>query len=211
MKMFRVLLFVFALTLSAHAQQNFVANLTTGQEPSGVTLTNSSTGLPRPTPFGTATFTLNASMTQLTMTVTINNIDVNGSQTPNDTNDNLGNAHIHGGAPAGMNAGVVWGFFGNPFNNNNPGDANFGLVPFSSGVGGTFTMTWDQPEGNAGQTLTSQLNNLFNGLCYINFHTTQNTGGEIRGQIVIPEPSTIALLGVAALGLGGMVWRRRRN
>ena len=56
-------------------------------------------------------------------------------------------------------------------------------------------------------TLTAQLNNLLNGLCYINFHTMQNGGGEIRGQIV-PEPSTMILLGAGLAAAG--IWKRRR-
>ena len=47
---------------------------------------------------------------------------------------------------------------------------------------------------------------LLNGRYYVNIHTTQNGGGEIRGNIVIPEPSH-ALLGLLSLGL---LARRRR-
>jgi len=115
----------------------------------------------------------------MTMTATISNIDVGNSQTP-DTNDNLLNAHIHAGptvAP-GINGPVVWGFFGAPFNDNNPNDAV--ATPAAGGVGGTFTGKWDAPEGN-GTTLAAQLANLRAGRAYINFHTVQFTGGEIRG------------------------------
>jgi hypothetical protein len=50
---------------------------------------------------------------------------------------------------------------------------------------------------------------LFNGQFYLNFHTSVNGGGEIRGNLVpVPEPSTYALLGIGALGLLG--WMRRR-
>ena len=152
----------------------------------------------RPVSFGNATFTPSADMSQLTMTVTVYNIDINGQQTPNDTNDNLVAAHIHGGAAAGSGAGVVWGFFGTPHNDNNPDQLV--LTPFPNGVGGTFSSIWDAPEGN-NTTLAAQLNNLNNGLTDINFHTAQNGGGEIRGQILpVPEPSVISLLGLAAVG-----------
>lgn len=159
-------------------QRLFVANLTNSQEvpPTVPTL---AAGGARPASFGTAKFQFNAAQTAMTFTATINNIDVTGSQTA-DTNDNLLNAHIHAGASVapGVNGPVVWGFFGAPFNDNNPNDAS--NTPFSSGVGGTFSGKWDAPEGN-GTTLAAQLSNLRQGRAYINFHTTQFTGGEIRG------------------------------
>jgi hypothetical protein len=105
---------------------------------------------------------------------------VTGSQTAG-TADNLIAAHIHAGAAVapGVNGGVVWGFFGAPFNDNNPNDSV--NTPFGAGlVGGTFSGKWDAPEGN-GTTLPAQLDNIQNGRAYINFHTTQFSGGEIRG------------------------------
>jgi uncharacterized protein (TIGR03118 family) len=157
----------------------FVVNLTNGQEVPPTTPTASGGGA-RPASFGTARFQFNSAQTALTMNATINNIDVTGSQTPADTNDNLVAAHIHAGASVapGVNGPVVWGFFGSPFNDNNPNDA--ANTPFTSGVGGTFSGKWDAPEGN-GTTLAAQLSNLRQGRAYINFHTTQFGGGEIRG------------------------------
>jgi len=154
-----------------------------------VTLTNSqevpptnpttSTGAARPASSGTAVFQFNAAQTAMTFTATISNIDVNGSQTA-DTNDNLIAAHIHAGPAVvpGVNGSVVWGFFGAPFNDNNPNDNK--NTPTAGGVGGTFSGKWDPPEGN-GTTLAAQLTNLTTGHAYINFHTTQFGGGEIRG------------------------------
>ena len=115
----------------------------------------------------------------MTFTATINTIDI-GGQTA-DNNDNLIAAHIHAGAAVtpGTNGPVVWGFFGAPFNDNNPNDQVFG--PFQGGgVGGNFSGKWDAPEGN-GTTLAAQLTNLRTGHAYINFHTVQFGGGEIRG------------------------------
>jgi uncharacterized protein (TIGR03118 family) len=158
----------------------FRTNLTNGAEVPPATPTTS-TGGSRPASFGTATFQFNPAQTAMTMDATINNIDVTGSQTA-DTNDNLIAAHIHAGASVapGTNGPVVWGFFGSPFNDNNPNDEV--TTPFTSGVGGTFHGKWDPPEGN-GTTLAAQLDNLRNGRAYINFHTTQFTGGEIRGYL----------------------------
>ena len=208
----RLLALSIALTLhaGASAATTFTATLTNGQEnpPVVPTLT---TGAARPASFGTATLVLNDAMTSLTLNATITNIDVTGTQTA-DINDNLTAAHIHAGANLPpLNNGVVWGFFGAPFNDNNPND--FSLTPFASGVGGTFVGKWDAPEGNM-TTLAAQVNNLFAGRAYVNFHTTQFGGGEIRGQIVPPSVpdvgSTALLLAVSLTAMFGLQrWRSR--
>jgi hypothetical protein len=167
---------------SAYAQTTFSATIANSGEnpPTNPTL---STGGPRPASFGTATFTLNAARTSMTFSATIFNIDFTGSQTP-DPNDNLIAAHIHASPTASptVNAGVVWGFFGTPFNDNNPNDVV--ITPFPNGVGGTISGKWDAPEGN-GTTLAAQLPNILAGHSYINFHTVQFPGGEVRGPLVM--------------------------
>jgi hypothetical protein len=197
---------VFSMTAAANAATIFVANLTTTQEPS-INGPTTATGEPRPIPFGTATFVLNDAMDALSFSATIFNIDVTGMQTA-DPDDDLRAAHIHAGPNTPPNTNpVVWGFFGMPFNNNNPNDQV--NTPFATGVGGMFSGVWNAPEGN-NTTLADQLGNIFAGRAYINFHTTQNPGGEIRGALqVVPEPSTMALLGIG--GLGVLVASRRRS
>jgi hypothetical protein len=56
---------------------------------------------------------------------------------------------------------------------------------------------------NGTVTLTSvQATQLQNGRFYLNFHTSSNGGGEIRGQLVpAPEPTATALLVCGSLGL----------
>ena len=187
---------------SASAQTILFANMTNGQEvpPAVPTLQN---GDPRPASFGTAVFILSADGSQMTMDATVNNIDVTGTQSP-DANDNLTAAHIHAGAAPAPTFGVVWGFHGTPFNNNNPNDGV--VTPFATGVGGRFQATWNAPEGQ-NTTLTAQIPNILAGRSYINFHTIQFGGGEIRGTlVVVPEPSAVALLG----GVGLLAMRRRR-
>jgi hypothetical protein len=161
--------------------------------------------------FGFADFELNDAQTLLTFTATIFGIDVNGMQTP-DPMDNLAAAHIHAPAPIGSNAGVVWGFFGMPFN-----DTMFPtlvITPFPMGVGGVFTSGWNLGEGNAGTNLALQLPNILAGLSYINFHTVRFPGGEVRGQIrQVAEPATLALVGLTgvAVTLRRRMQRSRRS
>ena len=200
--------FVASLTLSAAAQAVTVltATLTNSQE-NPPTVPTLSTGGARPVSSGTATFTLNDAMTSMSFSATILNIDFTGTQTA-DVNDNLTAAHIHASATVTptTNGGVVWGFFGNPFTDNNPNDVV--VTPLASGVGGTISGKWDAPEGN-NTTLAAQLSNILEGRSYINFHTTQFAGGEIRGNISpIPEPETYALM-LAGLGVMSLVARKR--
>lgn len=55
-----------------------------------------------------------------------------------------------------------------------------------------------------------QESRLLSSLWYVNIHSTVFPGGEIRGQLQpVPEPSTYALFGVAALGVG-IAWKRRQ-
>jgi hypothetical protein len=173
------------------------------EPPAGSVVPTASGGGPRPASFGTATFTINDTFTQMSMVAVVNNIDITGNQTPADTNDNLTNAHIHASdtATPTTTAGVVWGFHGLPFHNTAPNDGV--VTPFATGVGGTFTGTWDLTEGVGG--LAGNINRLTSGRAYINFHTSQFGGGEIRG--TIPEPATAGLFAAAALGLA----RRRRE
>jgi len=164
-------------------------------------------GAPRPASFGEATFELDDTETHLSMVVTVFNIDITGTQTT-DPNDNLLAAHIHVGALPGTTAPVRWGFFGAPDNDNNPDQLV--VVPFAGAVGGTFSSIWDQPEGNAATTLTTNLPDILAGLAYINFHTVQFAAGEIRGQIVrVSEPSTALLLSLVLVMAAAA--RQRRN
>jgi hypothetical protein len=210
MKTPHILLLVLSLAIiqsQSFADTILTANITHDQEvATGSLPLTTSTGSPRPLSFGTATFNLNTAQTELSFTATIFNIDITGTQTA-DTFDDLVAAHIHVGAPPGTNAPVRWGFFGSPDNDINPD--NLVVTPFASGVGGTFSSIWNLPEGNDGTTLTTNLPDILAGNSYINFHTVQFGGGEIRGQI--PDvASTAALLALALVVLIGLQWRERQ-
>jgi uncharacterized protein (TIGR03118 family) len=174
----------------------FDVNMTNAQENPPANPTASPSG-PRPASFGTARLQFNSAQTAMTLTSTVQNIDFTGSQSP-DVNDNLTNAHIHASATVTpmTNAPVVWGFIGAPFNDNNPNDAV--VTPFTSGVGGSARGKWDAPEGNS-TTLAAQLSNLREGRAYVNFHTRQFGGGEIRGNI----PAADAFRNSLVAGLNG--------
>lgn len=97
---------------------------------------------------GTGAFTLNAAETNLSVSVSFSGLT--SAQTA---------GHIHGAAPPGVNAGVVFGF------------PNLGAV----------NTNWAIP--------AAHVTNLKAGLLYVNIHTSNFPGGELRGQIVASTPA----------------------
>ena len=105
-------------------------------------------------------------------------------------------AHFHE-APFGLNGAVVLNL-----------DTDGGVV--LSGIGssaGVFA---------GGKTLSAEeVDDILNGLWYINIHTAANPGGEIRGQVLrgtfnpIPIPAAVWLFGSGLLGLIGIAKRKK--
>jgi len=118
-----------------------------------------------------------------------------------DLTSNVNNQHIHG--PTTHN-----------FGNDGTGDFKestvvlFGLTRSSaSPSNGTII------ESGAGNTIVlsaAQEADLFNGRYYLNVHTVNNGGGEVRGFLVpapVPEPASFGLFALGSLALFGV--RRR--
>jgi hypothetical protein len=124
-------------------------------------------------------------------------------------------SHIHCCAPAGANAGVA---------TQTPTFSGFPLGVTSGSYDQTFDMnmssSWNAAFITAnGGTIASAFAAFESGLlaerAYLNIHTTQFGGGEIRAQLVpplaaVPEPATWALT-IVGFGLAGGSLRRRRR
>jgi CHRD domain/Bacterial Ig domain len=129
---------------------------------------------PSGTGTGTGTGSVSLSGNTLTISIAFSGLSANAN-----------NAHIHGPAAPGVNAGVLY-----------PLNAITTLGATAGTINGTVTLV----EGTGGFSIAQQLQQLCAGLWYINIHTPNNPGGEIRGQI---QPGALeGAIVTACMGLG---------
>lgn len=132
-----------------------------------------------------------------TVTLTLSGTTLSLSGVYSGITTDMSGGHIHGASgPFPASAGVRYNLIA--------------LGILSGTTSGTFNGGSITLADIGAYTLAQQTADLNNGLWYINIHNSTFPGGEIRGVIsVVPEPSTLALLG---LGAGGLLYGlRRRN
>lgn len=108
--------------------------------------------------------------------------ELNYTITWQDLTSAVTNMHFHLGAP-GTSGGVELGIAG----------------------------PWSSPQSGSATLNATQEANLLGGLWYVNVHTSNFTGGEIRGQVnisAVPEPAAVAFCSLAFVGLA---LRRRKT
>jgi hypothetical protein len=189
-QMWSAVVVVAILSSGVHAAAVFVANLTGDQEPppGGPVVTDAS---------GSGVVELSDDETSLSYVVDLQGLDLGGLLTE-DTADDIVGMHIHN-APAGVNGSIVFGII----HPSQDADRIVTIAGNTIRVEGVWTAA-----DPSNQTLASQLAALKSGSLYLNVHTVAHGGGEIRGQILVPEPSALLLV---SAGVGLLCVARRRR
>jgi len=169
----------------------FVGNLTGANEVPPVP--SSATGL--------ATVVLDAAAQTLQINATFSGLTSNTNA-----------AHIHCCAPLGTNAGVattVPAFPGFPLGVTS---GTFSSAVFDLTQPTIYNPAFVTLQGGLTQAEAALIAGILNGTTYLNIHTVNFPGGEIRGQLqAVPQPTTLLLLGTTMAGLGLAGWKRRRQ
>ena len=169
------------LTHSAQAQLIHLKAFLEGEQEVGPVMTDAG---------GYADLWLDTIALTLDYRIVITGLDLDGAQTA-DPNDDVTGIHLHN-APAGMN-----------------GPVDFGIISPSHDLddlqinapAGVVTGRWEETDGAAFEALSLNIGELIAGNFYINVHTVAFPPGEIRGQIHVPEPGALLLMGIGLLGL----------
>ena len=117
---------------------------------------------------GTYTAALNFAHTRFAFALDLTGIDLDGNRT-GDPDDDMTDMHIHG-APPGSSGGVIFFFRSDS-------------ETVVDAAAGTVTGGWDAADGLTGGNLSA----LLAGNTYFNIHTSEFTGGAIRGQIIAAD------------------------
>ena len=139
----------------------FPVNLEASQEPGGGG-TGSGSGM------------VTLSGTALAIDITFSGLSANSIAT-----------HIHGPAPRGINAAVLY-----PLNS----------IATLGSTAGTISGNVNLVDGTGGFSIAQQLQQLRDGLWYVNIHTTAHPGGEMRGQLDVPGLSGAVVTNCFDLG-----------
>ena len=91
--------------------------------------------------------------------------------------------HIHQ-APLGVNGSVIYNFD----NTVTPGGDFFPILQADDVIGSGFVPL-------------SEVGNMLAGNTYVNIHSSAHDGGEIRGQLYVPEPTVAALTALGGLAI----------
>jgi hypothetical protein len=129
-------------------------------------------------------------------------VTFSGLTTPNTA------SHIHGNTavPGAGNAGVITTTPTFPgFPSGVTSGSYDGTLDLTSA--GSYNPAFVTANGGLPQAEAALIAGLGSGETYLNIHTTQFPGGEIRG-FLVPEPTSLTLLGV---GAGVLLMRRRRG
>ena len=118
-------------------------------------------------------------------------------------------AHIHCCAPLGTNAGVATtlpAFVGFPLGVTS---GTYLSVVFDLTQPTIYNPAFVTLQGGLSAAEAALIAGIQTGMTYLNIHSVNFPGGEIRGQLFlpIPEPSTLLLLGSGLAGL--LLWRKR--